>query len=110
MRLPGSDVGFQTDDRQDLGGLGFAEKLDGSVHVSVIGQGQRGHAQSFGAFEQIRDLACAVQEAVMAVAMEMDERRGSDIVVLLMLRLPERLCGAGKPRPWVAGRSASSRS
>ena len=106
---PGGDIGLQPDDRQDPRRLGFAQKLDGAVQVAMIGQCQRGHAQRFGALEQVRDLARAVQEAVMTVAMEMDERpaghRG-----FTRAAAARDASGAGKPLPWVAGRSASSRS
>ena len=72
--MPGRDIGLEPDDRQDPGRLGLAKKLDGPVEVAMIGECQRRHAQRLGALEQVRDLAGAVQEAVMTVAMEMDER------------------------------------
>ena len=39
----------------------------------MIGDRQRGHPQRLGALDQVRDLAGPVQQAVMAVAVEMDE-------------------------------------
>ena len=40
----------------------------------MIGERQRGHSQRLGTLEQVRDLARAVQKAVMAVTVEMDKR------------------------------------
>ena len=63
----------ESDDRQDSGRLGFTQEFDRSVEVSVVGERERWHIERLGALYQVRDLAGAVQEAVMAVAMKMHE-------------------------------------
>jgi hypothetical protein len=67
------DVRLEADDRLEVGGLRLAEELDGAVEVTVIGQGQRRHSQRLGVLDQGGDLAGAVEQAVMAVAMQVDE-------------------------------------
>ena len=74
VRCPGATYASSPTIGIDPGRLGLAEELDGAVEIAVIGQRQRGHAERLGALDQVRDLARAVEQAVMAVAMEMDER------------------------------------
>ena len=57
------------------GRLGLAEELDGAVEVAVVGDRQGGHPQLLGPLDQVRDLARAVEQAVVAVAVQVDERR-----------------------------------
>ena len=70
----GGDVRLQAEDRLDVGGLGLAEELDGAVEVAVVGDRQGGHPQRLGPPDQGRDLAGAVEQAVVAVAVQVDER------------------------------------
>ena len=94
---PGRDVGLQADDRQDSGRFGLAEQLDGAVEVAVIGQGHRGHPQRLDALDQVRDLAGAVKQAVMAVAVKMHERRAGHRVVTRGLAAGTPLANCGGP-------------
>ena len=68
------DVGFHAEDRLEVGCLRLAEELHGAVEVAVVGHRQGGHPKLFGPLDQGGDLACPVQEAVMAVAMKMHKR------------------------------------
>ena len=70
---PGRHIGLQADDRHDAGILGLAEELDGAVEVAVVGERHRGHPQRLDALDQLRDLAGPVEQAVVAVAVEMDK-------------------------------------
>ena len=68
------DVGFVADDRVDAGRLGLLIELQRAVQIAVVGQGQGVHAQRLGLLDQRPDRAGAVQQAVMAMAVQMDER------------------------------------
>ncbi len=70
----GRDVSLHANDRLDLGRFRLPEKLHGSVEVAVVGHGNGRHPQRLGPLDQGRDLARPVQKAVMAVAMQVDER------------------------------------
>ena len=72
--LAGGDVGLVAEDRIEAGCGAFAVELDGAVQVAVIGQGQGVHAQFLGVRDQLGDAAGAVEQAVMAVAVQMNER------------------------------------
>ncbi len=51
----------------------LAVELDRSEHVAVIGQRQRRHAGVLGGRSHVGDPVGAVEEAVLAVEMEVDE-------------------------------------
>ena len=81
--LAGGDVGLVADDRVEAGGLALAVELDGAVEVAVVGQGQGVHAQRLGVGDQLGDAAGAVEQAVVAVAVQVNEgtvRHGSSVV------------------------------
>ena len=69
----GGDVDLAADDRLDAGGHRLLVELDGAEHVAVVGDRQGRHAAFLGALDQVADLDGAVEEAVLAVQMEMDE-------------------------------------
>ena len=75
--LAGGDVGFVADDRVEAGRLAFPVELDGAVEVAVVGQGEGVHALRLGVGRQFREAVGAVEQAVMAVAVQMNEGTAS---------------------------------
>src|SRR5262249_24509769 len=69
----GGHVCFIADDRVEAGLAAPLIELDGPVEIAVIGERQRVHALLFGAGDELRNPAGAVKQAVMAVAMQMNE-------------------------------------
>ena len=67
------DVGFISDNRIDAGRFAFTIKLDRSIEIAVIGQGQGIHSQIFGPSHQLRNSAGAVKQTVVAMTMQMNE-------------------------------------
>ena len=72
----GRDVGLDAEDRVDARVLGRFVELQRTVQIAVVGQGQGVHAQLFGPLQEAGDFAGAVQEAIVAMAMQMGERLG----------------------------------
>ena len=68
------DVGFQSEDRVDAHFLGLLIELQRAVQIAVVGQGQGVHLQGLRAGQQPVDRSRPIQEAVMAMAVEMGER------------------------------------
>ena len=64
------------DDRLDAGLRAQLQQFDGAVHDAVIGEGQGRHAQGHGPLHHGRQLGGPVEEAVVAVVMEGNERQG----------------------------------
>ena len=60
--------------RIDLGRLARVVELDRAVEVAVIGKCQGVHPQLFCLAYQVFDLGCSVEQAVVAVTVEMYER------------------------------------
>ena len=50
-------------------------ELERAVEIAVVGDRQRVHAQLFGPLDQPVDRAGSVEQAVVAVAMQMNKRR-----------------------------------
>ena len=69
----GGDVGLEPEDRIDAQFLGRLIELQRPVQIAVIGQRQGGHPQGLRPFEQSADRAGPVQQAVVAMAMQMGE-------------------------------------
>src|SRR5947208_14468605 len=74
--LAGGDVRLITDDWIDAGVLAFLVELDGAVEIAVIGHGDGVHAQLLDAGDQLGNAVGAVEQAVVRVAMEMNETIG----------------------------------
>ena len=68
------DVGLVADDRVELGGLGGLVELQGTVEIAVVGDRQGVHPEFDGTVHESVDRAGPVEQAVVAVAVEMDER------------------------------------
>src|SRR5260221_13768589 len=68
------DISFVSDDRVDAGATALAVEFDCAVQIAVIGQRQGIHAEFFGLLNQFGNPVGAVQQRVMAMAMEMRER------------------------------------
>ena len=69
----GGDVGLQAEDRVDAQFLRLPVELHRPVQVAVVGQGQGVHLQGLGPVEQAADRARPVQEAVVAVTVQVGE-------------------------------------
>ena len=69
----GGDVGLVADDGVDAFLFGLLIELESAVEVAVVGEGQGVHAVGLGAGDELVDGAGAVEEAVMAVAVEVNE-------------------------------------
>ena len=72
-QLAGCDVSLVTDDRVQSAGRALAVELDRPVQVAVVGQGDGVHALVFGVLDQLGDAVGAVEQAVMAVAVQVNE-------------------------------------
>ncbi len=66
-------VGLDADDRLDLGGLAPGVELDGAEHVAMVGEGDRRLARGHGGGDHVVEAVGAVEEAVLAVQMEVNE-------------------------------------
>ena len=66
-------VKFAADERLQALGLGRAVEFDRAVEVAVVGQREGGHAERGGPVHQPVDPAGSIQQAVVAVDVEMDE-------------------------------------
>ena len=67
-------VSFIADDWIEAGRSALLIKLDGAVKIAVIRQSQGVHALLFGAGDELRNSAGAIEQAVMTVTMQMNER------------------------------------
>jgi hypothetical protein len=67
------EVEFAADERFDALGLGLVVELDRAVEIAVVREGQGLHAEGGGAVHQAVDAAGAVEQAVVAMDVEMDE-------------------------------------
>lgn len=81
--VPGAfcNVCFDTDDRLDTLFLAFVIKLNGTIHASVVGERECGHAKFLGSFDQVRDFGEPIEERVVRVGVEVDERHAESIAV-----------------------------
>ena len=69
----GGHVELEADDGLDALLLGGVVELDRAAERAVVGERHGGHAQLFGALDQLLDTAGAVKERVLAVHVEVDE-------------------------------------
>jgi len=67
-------VGLEPDDRLDALLLRLLLELPGAVQIAVVGDGQGRHAQLHAAADQIVDPIGPVEERVLAVAVQVNER------------------------------------
>ena len=67
------EVELAADDGLDALGLGGVVELDRAVEIAVVGKGEGGHAEFHGPVHEPVDAAGAIEEAVVAVDVEMDE-------------------------------------
>ena len=75
LHRSGCDVDLATDDRLDLGLLGGLIELDRPEEISMVGQGDRRHAEFGRLSDELFHPDCTIQQRIFAVHMEMDERR-----------------------------------
>src|SRR2546428_5996844 len=71
------EVGLEAQNRADLSRFGFGVKRPRAVQVAVIGDRQRVHAERLHPIEQVGDAVGAVEERVLAMRVEMNERHVS---------------------------------
>ncbi len=69
------DVDLAAEDGLDAAGLGLLEKLDGAEDVAVVGDGHGRHVVPDGRLDQVRHLQGAVEDAVLGMVVEVNERR-----------------------------------
>ncbi len=70
----GRDIGFATNDRLDAGAGCFLVKLNRPEQVPVIGDCDRWHLEFGRFFHQLFHSDSAIQERILSVEMEMNER------------------------------------
>ncbi len=68
------DVGLEAEDRLDLLLPGLLLELPGPVKIAVIGDGERGHAHGDGLADQVVDPVGSVEERILAMAVQVNER------------------------------------
>src|SRR5262249_41081888 len=76
LAAPEREICLEAEDRPDLPRLGLFVKRPLAVQVGVIGDRERVHAERLDPVQQIGDPVGAVEERVLAVGMEMNERHG----------------------------------
>jgi len=69
----GSDIRLQPDDRFHALFHGCFKEINHTEHGAVIGNGDRGHPHFLDAFDQLFDVAKAIQQGVFRMYMEMGE-------------------------------------
>ena len=72
----GVDVDLAPDDGLDSLGFAGLVEIDCAVHDAVVGHGDGVHAQFFGAQDERLDVAGPVEQAVLGMEVEMNERLG----------------------------------
>src|SRR5207237_639176 len=68
------EIGLEAEDRPDLARPSLGVKLPRPVQVAVVGDGERVHAERLNPVEQFGDPVGAVEERVLAVGVEVNER------------------------------------
>src|SRR2546426_9191937 len=68
------EVGLEAEDGPDLARPSLGVELPRSVQVTVVGDRERVHAQRLDPIEQVGDPVGAVEEGVLAVGVEVNER------------------------------------
>ena len=75
--VPGH-VGLDADDRLDAGVTAERVKVDCAIEGAVIGEAERGHVQCLRARDEVAEAGQPVEQAVLAVCVQMDELLGDD--------------------------------
>jgi len=70
----GSDVHLAADDGLYSVAIGLLIEVNGSEDIAVIRHGHRGHLIFLCPLQQILDADCTVQEAVLSMDVQVDER------------------------------------
>ena len=73
IRAVVADIGLAAEDRLYAVGLGLFVEVDGAEHVAVVGERDGVHAQAGQLGEQILQADGSVEQAVLAVNMEVSE-------------------------------------
>src|SRR5262249_47037584 len=91
--------------RIDAGVLAFLVKLDGTVEIAVVGHGQGVHAEFLDACHELRNAIGAVEQAVVRVAVQMNEAIGHGSSLSRQLNILRR----GTPALYQGGKRAQWR-
>src|SRR5262249_18041426 len=97
--LAGGDVRLVADDRIDGCLAALAIEFDGPVEVAVVRQSAGVHAQFLDASSQLGNAAGPVEQAVMAVAVQVNERALRHVAPSTS-RATERMLAAMAARSW----------
>src|SRR5580700_10807474 len=73
----GGDINFAADDGLHAAGGGLVVKIGGGEEISVIGDGDGGHAAARGFIDEFADIAGPVEQREIGVQMKMYEVRVS---------------------------------
>ena len=97
------EIDLAANDRLDAFRTAFLVELNGAEEVAVIAQGERGHFELHGTFDQVWDAAGSVEKAVFSVDVEMDKGiRRRHGFILRQFRGRARRNVAGRVRPGVS--------
>ena len=77
-------VGLAADDGVQPRSLHGGIEVDAPVHDPVVGDGAGGHAQGLEPLHQLGDAACAVQQAVFRMQMQMRKAHGRDLRAIFL--------------------------
>ena len=86
------DVDLAAEDGLDALGLGLLEELDGAEDVAVVGDGHGGHLVLVGRADEVRHAQAAVEDAVLGMVVQVDERRFHGRLSLSNPATPSRRC------------------
>ena len=95
---PEREVGLEAEDRPDPLDLGLLVEAPGGVHVAVVGDRQAVHAQPLDVGHQLGNPVGPVEERILAVGVEMDERHGGLAAHRLLDSSSRRTASSGTPR------------
>ena len=68
------DIHLATNHRVNAVSIGFVIKLDGAKKVTVIGHGHGGHLLALHDAHHLFDVAGAIEQRIVGVAVEVNER------------------------------------
>jgi hypothetical protein len=93
MARSGGNINLTADNRLDAGSTSLGVKLQGTKHVSMIGNSHCRHAIFTGSIHQIANANGTVEQAVLGMAMEMDKVGVLHEWHNLEVRIKKRNCG-----------------
>ncbi len=73
------DVGLDTDDRLDASVAAERVEVDRAIERAVIGEAERRHVQRLRARDEVAEAGQPIEQAVLAMGVQMDEVLGDDL-------------------------------